>query len=117
MISDDPKSASIHQLVSEIREYLRLQSDLLKVESVEKLSILISAFLVLMISIILGGGALFYLLFALAYLLEPSIGLIGAFIVISCISLLILAVVVFFRKQLIVNPIVHFLYKLFLKDI
>ena len=72
--------------------------------------------LVLMISIILGGGALFYLLFALAYLLEPAIGLIGAFGIIGCVCLSILVVVVLLRKQLIINPIVRFLYKLFLKD-
>ena len=116
MINNDPKPISVHQLIAEIKEYLELQRDLLKVEGVEKLTILISAFLVLMISIILGGGALFYLLFALAYLLEPAIGLIGAFGIIGCVCLLILVVLVLLRKQLIINPIVRFLYKLFLKD-
>ena len=115
MINNDPKPVSVHQLIAEIKEYLELQRDLLKVEGVE-LTILISAFLVLMISIILGGGALFYLLFALAYLLEPAIGLIGAFGIIGCVCLSILVVVVLLRKQLIINPIVRFLYKLFLKD-
>ena len=115
MINNDPKPISVHQLIAEIKEYLELQRDLLKVEGVEKLTILISAFLVLMISIILGGGAL-YLLFALAYLLEPAIGLIGAFGIIGCVCLLILVVLVLLRKQLIINPIVRFLYKLFLKD-
>ncbi len=117
MINNDSKSVSVHQLIFEIKEYLELQRDLLKVEGVEKLTILISAFLVLMISVILGGGALFYLLFALAYLLEPAIGLIGAFSIIGCICLLMLVIVILLRKQLIINPIVRFLYKLFLKDI
>ena len=45
------KPVSVHQLIAEIKEYLELQRDLLKVEGVEKLTILISAFLVLMISI------------------------------------------------------------------
>lgn len=117
MINNDSKSVSVHQLISEIKEYLGLQRDLLKVEGVEKLTILISAFLVLMISVILGGGALFYLLFALAYLLEPAIGLIGAFSIIGCICLLMLVIVILLRKQLVINPIVRFLYKLFLKDI
>ena len=105
MINNDPKPVSVHQLIAEIKEYLELQRDLLKVEGVEKLTILI-----------LGGGALFYLLFALAYLLEPAIGLIGAFGIIGCVCLSILVVVVLLRKQLIINPIVRFLYKLFLKD-
>ena len=51
MINNDPKPVSVHQLIAEIKEYLELQRDLLKVEGVEKLTILISAFLVLMISI------------------------------------------------------------------
>ena len=63
MINNDPKPVSVHQLIAEIKEYLELQRDLLKVEGVEKLTILISAFLVLMISIILGGGALFLFAF------------------------------------------------------
>ncbi len=117
MTNNDYKPTSIHQLISEIKEYFGLQRDLLKVESVEKLTILISAFIVLLIAIILSGGALFYLLFALAYLLEPIIGMIGAFVIISGICLLILAIVILLKKQLIINPIVRFLYKLFLKNI
>ncbi len=50
MINNDPKPISVHQLIAEIKEYLELQRDLLKVEGVEKLTILISAFLVLMIT-------------------------------------------------------------------
>ena len=43
MINNDPKPISVHQLIAEIKEYLELQRDLLKVEGVEKLTILISA--------------------------------------------------------------------------
>lgn len=117
MIDNNSKSMSVHQLIIEIKEYIGLQKDLFKVESVEKLTILISSFLILMLSVILGGGALFYLLFALAYLLEPTIGMVGAFCIIGSACLLILIIVVLLRKQLIINPIVRFLYKLFLKDI
>lgn len=117
MIDNEPKSVSVRQLITEIREYIVLQKDLFKVESVEKLTILISSFLILMLSVILGGGALFYLLFALAYLLEPIIGMVGAFSIIGCVCLLILIIVILLRKRLIINPIVRFLYKLFLKDI
>ena len=66
MINNDPKPISVHQLIAEIKEYLELQRDLLKVEGVEKLTILISAFLVLMISIILGEE-----LFFICFLLWP----------------------------------------------
>ena len=41
MINNDPKPVSVHQLIAEIKEYLELQRDLLKVEGVEKLTILI----------------------------------------------------------------------------
>ena len=35
MINNDPKPVSVHQLIAEIKEYLELQRDLLKVEGVE----------------------------------------------------------------------------------
>lgn len=117
MPEKESTQVSVHHLITEIKKYIVLQKDLLKIESVEKLTILISSFLILMISVILGGGALFYLLFALAYFLEPITGMIGAFCIIGIVCLLMLAVVILLRKQLIINPIVRFLYKLFLKEL
>ena len=72
---------------------------------------------VLNVLIILGMVALFYLLFALAYVLEPLVGgLMASFAIIAGINILIMALVIIFRKQLIISPMVNFLANLFLTD-
>ena len=100
----DTKQSSVHRIISEIKKYLILQRDLLK-------------FLLLMLFVILGTAALFYFLFAFAYILAPHVGgLTVSFLIIGCIPLLLLIISFFFRKQLIINPIVRFLAGLFLID-
>ncbi|MCP9612134.1 phage holin family protein [Coprobacter tertius] len=116
MSEPETSKNQLHQLIEEVKTYLFLQRDMLKIEGVEKLTILISSFLLLTLLIVLGTGALFYLLFALAYVLAPYVGGIAmSFTIIGCIFLLILAIVFSFRKSLIINPIVRFLADLFLK--
>ena len=83
----------------------------------EKLNILLSTLIMIVILIILGMVALFYLLFALAYVLEPLVGgLMASFAIIAGINILIMALVIIFRKQLIISPMVNFLANLFLTD-
>ena len=65
---------------------------------------------------ILGMVALFYLLFALAYILEPLVGLMVSFAIIAGINVLLIAIIYFFRRQLIISPMVNFLANLFLND-
>ncbi|EXZ83844.1 hypothetical protein M069_1793 [Bacteroides fragilis str. B1 (UDC16-1)] len=61
--------------------------------------------------------ALFYLLFALAYILEPLVGgLMVSFGIIAGINVLLIAIIYFFRRQLIISPMVNFLANLFLND-
>ena len=83
----------------------------------EKLTILLSTLIMIVVLIILGMVALFYLLFALAYVLEPLVGgLMVSFAIIAGINVLIMALVIIFRKQLIISPMVNFLANLFLND-
>lgn len=66
---------------------------------------------------ILGMVALFYLLFALAYILEPLVGgLMVSFGIIAGINIILIAIIYFFRRQLIISPMVNFLANLFLND-
>ena len=88
-----------------------------KLHLVEKLTILISTLILVFILLILGIIALFYLSFTLAYVLEPHVGgLMASYgIITGCIILLILLIVLF-RKRLIVQPMVNFLANLLLND-
>ena len=106
---------NFQQLYDDIKKYVVLQADFIRVEFVEKLTILISSFLIIMLVVILAMAALFYLFFSLAYLLEPLVGSMAlSFYIISALYILFIILLFAFRKGLIINPIVRFLSKLFL---
>ena len=102
MFADDKSIENFQQLFFEFKKYLELQKEYTKLELTEKLTILFSTLIMVLVLIILGMVALFYLLFALAYELG--------------INVLLIALVIIFRKQLIISPMVNFLANLFLTD-
>ena len=105
MFADDKSIENFQQLFFEFKKYLELQKEYTKLELTEKLTILLSTLIMIVILIILGMVALFYLLFALAYVLEPLVGgLMASFAIIAGINILIMALVIIFRKQLIISP-------------
>ena len=66
---------------------------------------------------ILGMVALFYLSFALAYILDPLVGgLMVSFSIIAAFHLLLVLLVITFRKKLIINPMVNFIAGLFFEN-
>ena len=117
MFADDKSIENIQQLFFEFKKYIELQKEYTKLELTEKLTILFSTLIMILILIILGMVALFYLLFALAYILEPYIGgLTISFAIIASINVVLILLVVAFRKKLIITPMVNFLANLFLTD-
>lgn len=117
MFSSDQNIDNLQQLYTDIKKYLILQKDYTKLEIVEKMTILISTFTMILILVVLGMIALFYLMFALAYFIAPLVGgLSFSFIIITGIILLLMAIAFFFRKKLFINPMVNFLANLFLND-
>lgn len=61
--------------------------------------------------------ALFYLSFALAYILDPLVGgLMVSFSIIAAFHLLLVLLVITFRKKLIINPMVNFIAGLFFEN-
>jgi len=117
MFADDKSIENFHQLFLECKKYLMLQKEYAKLELTEKLTILFSTLILVLVLIILGMVALFYLLLALAYVLEPLVGgLMSSFAIIAGINVVLMALVVIFRKRLIISPMVNFLANLFLTD-
>jgi hypothetical protein len=116
MFTDDKSIENFQQLFFEFKKYLELQKEYTKLELTEKLTILLSTLIMIVVLIILGMVALFYLLFALAYVLEPLVGGLMASFAIIAGNILIMALVIIFRKQLIISPMVNFLANLFLTD-
>lgn len=117
MTDTNTTSGKISFLIGEIKKYFTLQLQFLKLEGVEKISILISAFVLGTLFLILGATVLFFLSFAIAHLLAPYVG--GMWIsllIISAFYLFVLILIYIGRKKLIVNPLVRFLSHVFLDE-
>ena len=117
MANQQEPAENFSQLYEDVKKYVRLQTEYVKVDVVEKTTILLSTLLIVGLVIVLALAVLFYLCFALAYALQPVIGSLAiSFAIISCFYVLLIAVLLYFRKPLVINPLVRFLSGLFLKD-
>ena len=117
MFANDKSNETLAQLFEECKKYILLQKEYMRLELVEKLTVLSSTCIMVVIAIILGMMALFYLSFSVAYILAPHVGgLTVSFAIITAFLLLLLAVVYVFRKQLIVRPLVRFMANLFMSS-
>lgn len=115
MFTDDKSIENIRQLFLELKKYVLLQKEYTKLEMTEKLSILLSRLILILLVVILSMMALFYLSFTLAYLLVPLVGsLIASFSIIAGIHIVLIVILLTFRKAFIINPMVKFLATLFL---
>jgi membrane associated rhomboid family serine protease len=113
----DHSIESFEQLFGEVKQYLKLQKEYSLIKLTSKLSVLLSTLLLVIVFLVLGMAALFYLLLALAYAFEPLVGSLGwSYAIIGCIALLILLLIAVFRRKLIVEPTVNFLAHLLLDD-
>ena len=113
---DTDNRSFFRQIFEEGKKYLTLQFDYVKLTATEKISLIGSMTLVLILALIFMTGAMFYLSFALVYLMEPYIGLMWSYAVLAGIALLCAVVVIVFRTPLIINPITRFLTKVLLSD-
>jgi len=102
------------KLIDEGRQYLSLEMRYGKLTAVEKLSVLLSAIAFVAVIVIIGGFALFYLISAAVHLLELWVGLWGAYLIVVLALLMLMVVIVAFKRQLIVDPITRFVTRLFL---
>ncbi len=102
-----------NQLFADIKDYVELQGDYVKVAFVEKSTKLLATILFIIVALVLIMGVFFYLSFSLAYALAPGLGYIASFGIISGIYLILLVVVAVFRKSLILNPLLRIMINLF----
>ena len=101
-------------LWEELKKFFSLQVDYVKLTAVEKLVVLLSAIALVAVLLILGACVLFYLSFAIVYLLVDAIGCVwGASLIVSGIFVVPSLIVFAMRKTLILDPVAKFLTKLF----
>ena len=117
MFADDKSIENMQQLFMEVKKYLELQKEYTKLEVTEKLSKLLSTLLLVLLGFILGVGVLFHLSFRRVYILAPLVvGLMMSFALIACFHILLIVLLVLFRKKLIIDPTVKLIAELFLDN-
>ncbi len=96
------------------RAYLKSQMTLLKLDTVEKLTHIFSSVMLILLTIILFSGALFYLSFAFIWWSQTIFeGLLPGIYLVSAAYLLLLALLYIFRKKWIINPLVKLFSRIF----
>ena len=117
MFVNDKTIDNLQSLLTEVKKYIDLQMDYVKLDITHKLTILLSTLILILILVVLGMIALFYLSFTLAYVLEPLVGgLTISYAIITGGILLISLLVYLFRQRLIIQPLTDFLANLFIND-
>ena len=117
MFATDKTIDSLQALFTEVKHYVDLQKDYVKLDITHKLTILLSALILILVLVILGMIALLYLSFTLAYVLEPYVGgLTNSYAIITGGILILGFIIYIFRKKLIIQPLTNFLANLLLND-
>lgn len=117
MFANDKSIDNLTELFKEVKKYLKLQGEYVKLDLVEKLTILLSTLTLIFVLIILGTMAAFYLSFMLVYVLASATGsLVAGYAIIGGILILLAFIIYRLRQKLIFQPMVKFLARLFLDD-
>ena len=117
MFANDKSIDNLTELFKEVKKYLKLQGEYVKLDLVEKLTILLSTLTLIFVLIILGTMAAFYLSFMLVYVLASATGsLVAGYAIIGGILILLAFIICRLRQKLIFQPMVNFLARLFLDD-
>lgn len=115
MLSNDNNIETIAQLVEELKKYISLKSEYIRLNVVEKavrLFTVITMTIVLMIIFLL---ALTYFSFAFAYALGSLIGNAWAFCIVGGLYLAFFITCIICRKKWIERPLVRFLASMFME--
>ncbi len=114
MLSSDRNVETLAQLIELLKSYAGVQSEYLKLDVIEKVVRLLTALTVALVFLLLGVAVLFYLSFAVIYWMAAVVGTAWAFFLVAVFFLVLLLLVVCFRKAWIERPLVRFLAEILL---
>lgn len=109
-------SSSIQSLWTEAKSYLELQKEYLKLDSAEKLSVLLSAVATAAVCLVLALAALFFFVIAFALWLAKFVGGAWSFSIMGGVLLLFIIIILLCRKHWIVQPVARFVARLFVGE-
>ena len=116
MLSSEKNIEQIALLIEKLKRYLELRGEYFKLDAVEKIIKLLVALVSAAILLVLFFTFLFYLAFAAASWLSPTLGVAGGYCAVAGFYLLLFFLVVIFRKAWIERPILKFITRLFLNN-
>lgn len=116
MLSSDKNVESLAQLIEVLKDYIGLQKEHLKFDVIDKLVRLITALTLTIVLFVIIVAVLFYLSFAAVYWMAPSTGIAGAFAVVAAFFMILLILILIFRKSLITQPLIRFVTSILLSN-
>ena len=115
MFSNSKNIESIGKLLLELKKYLELQKEFVKLDATEKMTVILSAILIVTVLLLLGSIVLLFLTFALAYYLGDVLGSLSlGFGLISAFILLLTVIFYLNRNRMVIQPMARFMTKLIL---
>ena len=115
MFSYSKNIESIGKLLLEFKKYLELQKEFVKLDATEKMTVILSAILIVTVLLLLGSIVLLFLTFALAYYLGDVLGSLSlGFGLISAFILLLTVIFYLNRNRMVIQPMARFMTKLIL---
>ena len=113
---EDKNRGLLSSIISEIKKYLSVEADYIKLTATEKLTVLLSSIAVVSVVFVFACLALLYLSFALIFAVESWLGsIVGAFCIVGAVMALLALLAVKMKRQLIVDPIARCLSKFFIE--
>ena len=115
MFSNSKNIESIGKLLLEFKKDLELQKEFVKLDATEKMTVILSAILIVTVLLLLGSIVLLFLTFALAYYLGDVLGSLSlGFGLISAFILLLTVIFYLNRNRMVIQPMARFMTKLIL---
>jgi hypothetical protein len=100
-------------IVADLKEYLTVQKEYWKLDIIEKLSLIVSFFVIVLLCMGAFFFAFAYFSIALVFLFEAVFGsFVPALFIVCGINLLVIALIVLFRRFLFFSPMVRLISKL-----
>ena len=109
MLSSDKNVETIAQLIEVLKHYLGLQTEYLKLDVIDKVVRLFTAFALAVVFCMIIIAVLLYFSFAFAFWLASFTGTALAFLIVGLFHLLLFVAFFLMRKKWIEKPLVHFL--------
>lgn len=110
------QQSSVDTLIDTLKRYAGIRIEHAKFLCAEKLSIILSASVFLIIVILSGVIAICYFSLAAIHFLEMYVGLIGAYAIAGGVMLLLVLLLCWQRNRWILDPIARFLSRVLLND-